>query len=86
MRGYEQFWQKCLEEKPTHLEEPQLPRRRPIPKRLENPCDIIQFYRTLETCISREIMWICCDCCEHHHFKTRKDTIILSGQFGYRQV
>ncbi|KAJ8880770.1 hypothetical protein PR048_017241 [Dryococelus australis] len=25
--GYEQFWQKYLEEKPTHVEEPQLPRR-----------------------------------------------------------
>ncbi|KAJ8888629.1 hypothetical protein PR048_008121 [Dryococelus australis] len=38
VEGYEQFWQKFLEEKPTHVEEPQLPRRRRIPKRLENPC------------------------------------------------
>ncbi|KAJ8868351.1 hypothetical protein PR048_029867 [Dryococelus australis] len=29
--GSEQFWQKCLEEKPTHVEEPQLSRRRRIP-------------------------------------------------------
>ncbi|KAJ8876392.1 hypothetical protein PR048_020837 [Dryococelus australis] len=35
---YEQFWQKCLEEKTTHVEEPQLPPRRRIPKRFENPC------------------------------------------------
>ncbi|KAJ8875512.1 hypothetical protein PR048_023407 [Dryococelus australis] len=41
------FWKKnvgaisssgCLEEKPTHVEEPQLPRRRRIPKRFQNPC------------------------------------------------
>ncbi|KAJ8882412.1 hypothetical protein PR048_014220 [Dryococelus australis] len=37
-RGYEQFWQKCLKEKPTHVEEPQMPQSRRIPKRLENPC------------------------------------------------
>ncbi|KAJ8882215.1 hypothetical protein PR048_018703 [Dryococelus australis] len=36
--GCEQFWQKCLEEKSSHVEEPHIPRRRCIPKRLENPC------------------------------------------------
>ncbi|KAJ8892949.1 hypothetical protein PR048_005530 [Dryococelus australis] len=55
--GYEQFWQKCLEEKPTHVQEPQLPQRQRIPNRLVRTL-VLQnlIYSSLQKTISDKSM------------------------------